>query len=391
MRGFQVNGNVNANPPPSTPNAPITDTRHTLLGNVGRDERGSDVLIAALRDLQWRRRRFLIAAVGTALVFAMTLVLTGLANGFRVEAERSVDALGLDAFMIKEGAAGPFLGSAPLPLSEVQRAARLPGVGTAVPLVYGSSTIPAGGTPRNVNVFGVPEQGPGSPALKEGRAPHGTDEVAVSTTMGRPVGADVAIGASQLHVVGLVDDLTALAAQDNVYLTVPGAQQLLFSGQRLISSVGILGTPGAAPPGFRIVDRNGAIDDMVRPLRGANEAMSLMAGLLWAVAALIVGSVIYLSALERTRDFAVFKAVGVATRSIMAGLAMQAVVVALLAALLGAGLSLVLGPPFPMRCDVPAAAFIALPALAVGIGLLASVAGLRRAVNIDPALAFRGP
>ncbi len=382
-------------PPPArrtpTPNAPITANRHTHLGNVSSNERGTDVLIAALRDLQWRRRRFMIAAVGTALVFAMTLVLTGLANGFRVEAERSVDALHLDAFMIKSGAAGPFLGSAPLPLTDVQRAAKLPGVATAVPLVYGSSTIPAGGTPRNVNVFGVPEQGPGAPTLKEGRAPHTPDEVAVSTTMGRPVGADVAVGASKLRVVGLVDDLTALAAQDNIYLTVPGAQQLLFSGQKLISSVGIVGNPGAAPPEFRIVDRAGAIDDMVRPLRGANQAMSLMAGLLWAVAALIVGSVIYLSALERTRDFAVFKAVGVATRSIMGGLAMQAVAVALLAALLGAGLSLVLGPPFPMRCDVPTLAFVALPIVAVVIGLLASVAGLRRAVTIDPALAFRGP
>ncbi|MEX3766710.1 glutamine ABC transporter permease, partial [Mycolicibacterium fortuitum] len=89
------------------------------------------MLMAALRDLQWRRRRFLIAAVGTGLVFAMTLVLTGLAHGFRVEAERSVDALGLDAFMIKAGAAGPFLGSAPLPLTDVQRAARLPGVTAA--------------------------------------------------------------------------------------------------------------------------------------------------------------------------------------------------------------------------------------------------------------------
>ncbi len=61
------------------------------------------MLIAALRDLQWRRRRFAIAVVGTGLVFAMTLVLTGLANGFRVEAQRTVDALGLDAFMIKAG------------------------------------------------------------------------------------------------------------------------------------------------------------------------------------------------------------------------------------------------------------------------------------------------
>ena len=49
--------------------------------------------------------------------------------------------------------------------------------------------------------------------------------------------------------------------------------------------------------------------------------MSLMAGLLWVVAAMIVGSMIYMSALERTRDFAVFKAVGVPTRSILAGLA----------------------------------------------------------------------
>ena len=31
------------------------------------------MLIAALRDLQWRRRRFIIAIIGTGVVFAMTL------------------------------------------------------------------------------------------------------------------------------------------------------------------------------------------------------------------------------------------------------------------------------------------------------------------------------
>ncbi len=349
------------------------------------------MLMAALRDLQWRRRRFAIAVIGTGLVFAMTLVLTGLANGFRVEAQRTVDALGLDAFMIKAGAAGPFLGSAPIPMAEVQRAERLPGIAAAVPVVYGSSTIPDGASPRNVNVFGVPERGPGAPAVVTGRSPATPDEVAASTTMGRAVGADVDIGARRLHVVGLVDDSTALAGQANVYLTVTGAQQLLFSGQPLISSIGLRGKPTGALDGYRVVDRGGAVDDMVRPLRGANQAMTLMAGLLWAVAAMIVGSVVYLSALERTRDFAVFKAVGVATRSILAGLAMQAVLVAVLAALLGSGLSIVLGPLFPMRCDVPTVAFTALPLIAVVIGLLASIAGLRRAVGVDPALAFGGP
>jgi putative ABC transport system permease protein len=36
-------------------------------------------------------------------------------------------------------------------------------------------------------------------------------------------------------------------------------------------------------------------------------------------------------------------------------------------------------------------AFTALPVIAVVIGLLASIAGLRRAVGVDPALAFGGP
>jgi putative ABC transport system permease protein len=113
--------------------------------------------------------------------------------------------------------------------------------------------------------------------------------------------------------------------------------------------------------------------------------------LLWIVAVLIVGSVVYLSALERLRDFAVFKAIGTTTRAILGGLALQALVVALLAALLGVGLAQLLGPLFPMIVAVPVGAYLALPVVAIVIGLLASLAGLRRVVKVDPALAFGGP
>ena len=345
------------------------------------------MLIAALRDLQWRKRRFAIAIVGTGLVFAMTLVLTGLANGFRVEATRTVDSLQLDAFLVKSGATGPFLGSSAFPPTLLA----LPGVTKSVPLIYGSATVPSGGSARSVNVFGAPERGPGIPVVVSGRPPSTTDEVVVSNTMDEPIGGTVEIGSRPLRIVGLVDDSTALAGQPNVFLTTAGAQKLLFSGQSLVTSIGLRGIPGTTPNGFRVVDRAGAIDDLLRALSGARQAMTLMAGLLWMVAALIVGSMIYMSALERTRDFAVFKAVGVPTRSILAGLAMQAIIVAVLAALLGGVLSVLLGPLFPMRVDIPRIAFLLLPVVAVSIGVLASIAGLRRAVTVDPALAFGGP
>ncbi len=329
------------------------------------------MLTAALRDLQWRKRRFVIAIVGTGLVFAMTMVLTGLANGFRVEATRTVDSLGLDAYLVKTGATGPFLGSSAFAATKLQ----VPGVSVAVPLVYGSATMPDGASARSVNIFGAPERGPGMPAVMQGRPPSEPHEAAVSSTMDRPIGNTIEVGSRNLQIVGIVDDSTALAGQPNVFLTVTGAQKLLFSGQSLISSIGVIDPPERAPSGFKLVSRAGAIDDLLRALTGARQAMSLMAGLLWVVAAMIVGSMIYMSALERTRDFAVFKAVGVPT----------------LSALLGAGLSILLGPLFPMRVDIPQVAFILLPVVAVTIGVLASLAGLRRAVVVDPAVAFGGP
>jgi putative ABC transport system permease protein len=349
------------------------------------------MLFAALRDMQWRKRRFVIAVLSTAIIFAMTLVLTGLANGFRVEAERTVDSLGVDVFLVKAGASGPFVGATPFAPVDLRRIAATPGVVAAAPLVYAGGTVTLGDATRNADLFGAPERGPGMPAVTEGNPPSTPSEVAVSSTLGRGIGDDIEIASRRLRIVGIVENSTALANLPNIFLTTAGAQQLVYGGEPLAASIGVRGSLDQIPDGYRGIDRAGAIEDLLRPLKVAVNSITIVAVLLWVVAALVVGSVIYLSALERLRDFAVFKAIGVPTRNIAAGLAMQAVVVALLAALVGAGLSMLLGPLFPMQVIVPVQAFIALPAIAVAIGLIASAAGLHRAVSVDPALAFGGP
>lgn len=346
------------------------------------------MLITAIRDIQWRQRRFIIAVVGTGMVFAMTLILTGLTLGFRVEAKRVVDSMGIDSYLIQTGAVGPFLGSTRFPEAEAQRVARLPGVESAIPVVYGNTIMQDRRSPENLNVYGVPEQA--MPRIAAGRPPANPGEAVVSNTLGRSIGDDVEVGPQRLRIVGLVDKSTTLAGQPNAFLTVAGAQRLMFSGQPVISAIGLRGQPKQIPDGYRLVDRRAAVDDMVRPLHGARLAMSYLAILLWAVAAQIVGSLVYLSALERTRDFAVFKAVGVATHSVLAGLVLQAVLVASVAAMLGGLLAVLIGPLFPMLVAVTASTFLSLMGTAVVIGLLASLAGLRRAVAIDPVLAFGG-
>ncbi|OBK22829.1 ABC transporter permease [Mycobacterium asiaticum] len=349
------------------------------------------MLFAALRDMQWRKRRLVIAIVSTGIIFGMTLVLTGLANGFRVEARQTVDSLGVDAFVVKDGAAGPFLGSTPFPDVDLARVRTEAGVSSAAPLGCVGTIMKDGASTRNVTAFGAPERGPGMPRVSEGRAPSRPDEVAASSTLGRHLGDTLQVNAHTLKIVGIVPNSTALAKIPNIFLTTQGLQEVAYNGQPMVTSIGVTGTPSQLPAGYRTYDRTGAVNDLIRPLKVAVNSISIVAILLWIVAVLIVGSVVYLSALERVRDFAVFKAIGTPTRSILAGLALQALIVSLLAALVGVVLSWLLAPLFPMVVAIPSLAYVLLPVVAIGIGLLASLAGLRRVAAIDPALAFGGP
>src|SRR5260370_16509024 len=111
------------------------------------------MLFAALRDMQWRSRRLVIAIISTGLVFAMTLVLTGLANGFQVEAQRTVDSMGVDAFVVKAGATGPFLGATPFAQVDLTRVAGVPGVLAAAPLAPPPPPITARPPPPTLPPF----------------------------------------------------------------------------------------------------------------------------------------------------------------------------------------------------------------------------------------------
>ena len=131
------------------------------------------MLIAALRDLQWRRRRFIIAVLGTALVFSMTLVLAGLSAAFVNEVDRTIETTGADEWAIAVGATGPFNSSAVLPAGALAAARRLAGVQDADPFIAIGATIP-GDTPKHVTMIGAVPGGVGSPKVDDGRAPRRT-------------------------------------------------------------------------------------------------------------------------------------------------------------------------------------------------------------------------
>src|SRR5699024_5794943 len=162
--------------------------------------------------------------------------------------------LGIDTYVIQSGAVGPFMGSSRFPQSKTRQIAKAPGVEAAIPVVYGNIILQDDDSPQNVNVYGVPQSG--MPKISAGRAPSSRGEVAMSTTLGRSVDDEVEIGAETLRIVGLVEKSTTLAGQANAFVTVAGAQRLMFSGQPVVSAIGVRGAPERLPDGYRVVDRD---------------------------------------------------------------------------------------------------------------------------------------
>lgn len=130
--------------------------------------------------------------------------------------------------------------------------------------------------------------------------------------------------------------------------------------------------------------------DLGRPTTQAAKTIQLIEVLLWIVAAGIIGAIVYLSALERKGDFAVLKAVGTPSSHLFFGLVIQAILMALAAAAIGILVEIPMAGAASMAVRLAPANYLAVPIVAVIVGVVASVLPARQAARVDPAIAFGG-
>lgn len=347
------------------------------------------MLFVSLRDLQWRLRRFVIGVLATGLVFALALLISGVSGSFQQEVVRTVDAFRADRWVVADQAFGPFTSSTLIPAATAVAVAREPGVAAADPVALLRTAVKL---PKvtDLNLIGVVPRGVGAPVVHEGRTIARSGEAVADRSLGLALGAALDLGGRRFRVVGRTAGVSYLGGTPAVFVPLGDAQRLLLGGQELATAVLVRGTPTTVPPGLRVLTNAEVASDLRRPLAKATQTIGFLRVLLWVIAAGIIGSVLYLQALERTRDFAVFKATGVSSRTLLFGIALQAMLLAGMAAVAALALAWLLTPTMAMDVAIPGSSYVALPIVAIVVGLVSSVFGLRRAVTVDPALAFGG-
>lgn len=350
------------------------------------------VFRTAWRDLTWRGRRWLIATLGTAVTFAVTLLLAGFLASFNAEVDRTLEAIGGDGFVVRSTAPGPFTSLSPIGGEHLATLAADPGVRAVSPLIALTNTVRVGEDGEVVDVLLVARRsdGPGHWPLAEGREVAGPGEVVVDRRVGAALGDTLTVANHAFVVVGRTDGVHVIGGRGTAWISVEDGQRLLFAGQPLVSGFVVDGVPQTLPEGTQFVDRADGRADLMRLLRPVVKSMTTFRLLMWIVSSAIVGSVLYLSALDRVRDFAVFKATGTRNRELVVSLLLQAVLLALVASALATVLALALAPTFPSPVRFTGPTFVVGLVTAVVIGALGSLAGVRRAITTDPALAFGG-
>jgi NTE family protein/lysophospholipid hydrolase len=361
--------------------------RRSLLDPEGKASGGGGVLLLTLRDLQHRAARFGAVVLGISVVFSLLFLMSGLTEQFHREPRQSVAALGAGAWMVRDGASGAFTSAATMPAATADAVEGA----EAAPVVVGRHSITDGNKQIDVVIAGFEPGGLGEPELVDGRLPTSPEEVVVDRAAGLDTGEEAHIGDETYVVTGHTSGVTLFAGMPFVFMDLPAAQELLYRGQPLASALLLDRVPAAVPDGFTTLTNAEVAEDAMRPLEKPISSVNMIRVLLWFVAAMIIGTMIYLSALERRRDVAVLKAIGGSTVRLGASIALQGALIALAAALIASVLQGLMVPLFPLDVAVPSRAFVQVPVIAVLVALVAGSVGLRKAVRVDPALAFAGP
>jgi putative ABC transport system permease protein len=342
-----------------------------------------------IADLTYRYRQFLIAVLGAGLVMAMAILLAGLAAGFGVEVIDTVGGVGASRWVLTSNSDGRITGASVFPEAALTAIAHEPGVGQAAPLVILPGQVArVNGRTETVVVIGVRRGALGDPVVNAGRALGGPGQLVADTRAGAAVGSTVTVGAQRFRVAGEVGDRTLLGGVPIVYMTLKDAQDLTLGGRPLVSAIVTQGIPSTAPAGLTVFTAQRVEHQTIQSLAAGASSINNLKFLMWAVAAIIIAALLYVSALQRTRDFSVLKALGSSSLLLLGSLVVQSVIVTFAAAAFAMIICNFMGGLFAQPVDIPASAFATLPLVAVIVGVLSSLVALRRATGADPAAAF---
>ncbi len=371
----------------------------------------------AWKDIRRQKVRFLLTGVGLGLLFAIVLAMGGIYRGLVADATALVDAVDADLWVVQRDTRGPFAERSTVPRSLEDRLRLVEGVASARNFTY--ATLQRGDLdhPVRIGLVGLSwpaDRGQDLP-LDAGRPLDlAHREILVDRTLGEDLGATIPLGDDLYTVVGVTHGFVSSGGDALAFVTerdaaaivgwmAPEARRMAggAEGDALPGAVIVRLLPGEDPDAVkaRLADWPEVTvwteaEQRSLLLRGvvdkARQQIGLFRVLLSIVSAIIVALILYNMTVAKTHEIALLKLMGGRSRVVVGMILQQS----LMLGGIGYAMALTVGyfafPHFPRRVVITSSELAGLLALVVVVSVVASLAGIVRALRIPPTIVLAG-
>ena len=381
-----------------------------------------------LKDMRYRRARVVLTALGITVLISLILLLGGIMNGMRIQAQQYVKSTGADIWISAEGSGGAFIGfsllieenMAPLNASQDLKA------GTVSPLIFAQARPTIRGKSTKAIVVGYMMDKLGGPKhVVDGRmfkssefegyrpedpVPH---EVIVDEKMGLEIGEQITIGTDTVRVVGKTKSLMFVLDTPLLFMDIRVAQNVLLGNYPRVNMMIAKSKP------IKQIDKNRQPEEIEQPetvaanldasaaieARTLNQtlkdiieyyvdepmkAVQFLRVMLWLAAGLLVGMITYVTMLEKTQEIGVLKAIGASNNYVMSLLLKQVAIISIAGVVVGFCLSFIFAAAAPIFVAIHLVESIIVACISFVVCCGSGYLAARKVIMVDPMIAFRG-
>lgn len=363
------------------------------------------------RNLIQQRLRLAISIGGVALAVMLIQVMSGLFAGSEEHAVLYINSQPAPIWVMQRGVANMHMSSSILSSETVNRIQEIPGVSTAVGVLYASVGVEVGDAIIYSYVFGIgPDSSIGGPwSLSEGTANLAFNEIVIDRALaqryGLLLGDTVNIMGYPLRIAGLSEgtfgiatnvtfvNKTAMASLMGVAPTAASYVLVQPMPQTDLSTV--IQDIRTAVPEANVMTQNAFAEsdqEMIRQM-GADiiQIMTIVASI---IGLLVIGITIYTTVLEHSREYGVLKAIGASYSQLLRVVFAQSFIIASAGFIVGIGLAYITASivgrisPDILILIKPQAWLTQLPILIL-VTSIAVLLPIQRILRIDPLIVFK--
>jgi putative ABC transport system permease protein len=381
------------------------------------------VIHLAKEDVRHTLGKFVVTAMGVGMLLGIVLIMMGVYRGMIVDAEVLLNDLNVDLWVVQEQTLGPFAEASRVHEDLRYTVESLQGINKSSVITFQNMQIPK--KKGKVRVFAVGydvfgDINPINPQrLIAGRVLR-TDhyEIVVTDKTGFSLHDKIHIGRNIYTVVGITHGSVSSGGDLLVYISLKDAQELQFSYSnkriqtdrargfenketRMVNAVIATVLPGYNPEEVardirkwqhksvytKEQQRNVLTKYVVEK---ASKQIGLFTAILVIVATIIIALIIYTMTLEKMKEIAIMKLMGLPNIMIVRMIVEETLLLGILAFIFGNIFSHLIYAKFPKRVVLEIPDAWMLFGVVVAASIAASVVAVKKVINADPASAIGG-